>query len=95
MTRQVSLKASYVNGNVMGNGRMACYCPQLDVYLRYLPGEYGTVKGVALTVGLRGARPLHDVVSATFPFGKSNGGAEPGPSGPGTPGLGSFLLRRF
>ena len=43
----------------MRNGREACYGPRLDSCLRCTPGQYGVVKGTALTVGLRAARPLH------------------------------------
>ena len=39
----------------MRNGREACYGPRLDSCLRCTPGQYGVVKGTALTVGC--ARP--------------------------------------
>ena len=36
-----------------------CSGPRLDLCLRCAPGQYGVVKGAALTMGLRAARPLH------------------------------------
>jgi glycosyltransferase involved in cell wall biosynthesis len=36
-----------------------CSGPRLDRCLRCAPGQYGLVKGAALTAGLRAARPLH------------------------------------
>jgi hypothetical protein len=64
MTGTVSLAASHTNGSVMRNDRMGHYCPQLDVELSYLPGQYTFVAGAALTIELRAPRSLHDVFGA-------------------------------
>jgi glycosyltransferase involved in cell wall biosynthesis len=49
---------------LMRNGHKACSGPRLDACLRCAPGQYGTMKGTALTVGLRVARPLHHRVDS-------------------------------
>jgi glycosyltransferase involved in cell wall biosynthesis len=48
-----------VRKTLLRNDLKPCSGPRLDVCLRCAPGQYGIVKGVALTTGLRAARPLH------------------------------------
>ena len=49
---------------LMHKGLEVCAGPRLDVCLRCAPGQYGIVKGAALTMGLRAARPLHNRVES-------------------------------
>jgi glycosyltransferase involved in cell wall biosynthesis len=44
---------------LMRNDLEICSGPRFDVCLRCAPGLYGPVKGTAIAVGLRAARPLH------------------------------------
>jgi glycosyltransferase involved in cell wall biosynthesis len=44
---------------LMRHGDAGCPGPRLDACLRCAPGQYGAVKGVALALALRAARPLH------------------------------------
>jgi glycosyltransferase involved in cell wall biosynthesis len=44
---------------LMRHGHTGCPGPQLGACLRCAPGQYGTVKGAALTVALRASRSLH------------------------------------
>lgn len=48
----------------MRNGVAECAGPRLDICLRCAPGQYGKLKGTALTVGLRTARSLHGRVDS-------------------------------
>lgn len=49
---------------LLRNGLAECAGPRLDICLRCAPGQYGKLKGTALTVGLRTARSLHDRVDS-------------------------------
>jgi glycosyltransferase involved in cell wall biosynthesis len=46
------------------NGLAECAGPRLDICLRCAPGQYGKLKGTALTLGLWTARSLHDRVDS-------------------------------
>lgn len=48
----------------MRNGLTECAGPRLDMCLRCAPGQYGKLKGTALTIGLRTARSLHGRVDS-------------------------------
>ena len=49
-----------VRKTLMHHGLEACPGPRLGLCLRCAPGQYGILKGTALTMGLRSVRPLHD-----------------------------------
>lgn len=49
---------------LLHNGQGTCSGPRFDVCLRCTPGQYGLVKGVALTAGLRATRWLHGRVDS-------------------------------
>jgi glycosyltransferase involved in cell wall biosynthesis len=49
---------------LLRNGLAECAGPRLDICLRCAPGQYGKLKGTALTVGLRTARSLHHRVDS-------------------------------
>jgi glycosyltransferase involved in cell wall biosynthesis len=49
---------------LLRDGLAECAGPRLDICLRCAPGQYGTVKGTALTLGLRTARSLHGRVDS-------------------------------
>jgi len=53
-----------VRKTLMRNGLAECAGPRLDICLRCAPGQYGKLKGTALTFGLRTARSLHDRVDS-------------------------------
>lgn len=53
-----------VRKTMMRNGAEACSGPRLDACLRCAPGQYGSIKGSTLTMGLRAARPLHNRVDS-------------------------------
>ena len=53
-----------VRKTLMRNGLTPCSGPRLGACLRCAPGQYGAIKGAALTLGLRAARPLHDRVDS-------------------------------
>jgi glycosyltransferase involved in cell wall biosynthesis len=57
--------------SLMRNGVEVCSGPRLDVCLRCAPGQYGIVKGTALTMGLRAARPLHGRVESWVAISQS------------------------
>ena len=45
---------------LLRDGRSLCPGPRLGACLRCAPGQYGKLKGAAVTMGLRAVRPLHD-----------------------------------
>jgi glycosyltransferase involved in cell wall biosynthesis len=49
-----------VRKTLMRDGREACPGPRIGGCLRCAAGQFGAVKGLALTLGLRAARPLHN-----------------------------------
>jgi len=53
-----------VRKTLLRNGLTECSGPRLDICLRCAPGQYGKLKGAALTFGLRTARLLHDRVDS-------------------------------
>jgi glycosyltransferase involved in cell wall biosynthesis len=53
-----------VRKSLMHNDLEVCPGPRLGVCLRCAPGQYGIVKGTALTMGQRAARPLLDRVES-------------------------------
>lgn len=53
-----------VRKTLLRNGIAQCDGPRLDICLRCASGQYGKVKGAALTVGLCSARPLHHRVDS-------------------------------
>jgi glycosyltransferase involved in cell wall biosynthesis len=57
--------------SLMRNGLEVCSGPRLDVCLRCATGQYGIVKGAALTVGLRAVRPLHGRVESWIAISRS------------------------
>jgi glycosyltransferase involved in cell wall biosynthesis len=64
-------------------GHTACPGPRLDACLRCAPGQYGAVKGTALTLALRAVRPLHGradswVANSQFTADASRGVLPPG-----------------
>ena len=48
-----------VRKTLMRKNLQMCSGPRFDACLRCAPGQYGLLKGTALTTGLRAARPLH------------------------------------
>jgi glycosyltransferase involved in cell wall biosynthesis len=48
-----------VRKTFLHNGVAECAGPRLDICLRCAPGQYGKLKGTALTIGLRTAQSLH------------------------------------
>lgn len=48
-----------IRKTLMRKNLQMCTGPRFDACLRCAPGQYGLVKGTALTTGLRAARPLH------------------------------------
>jgi glycosyltransferase involved in cell wall biosynthesis len=55
---------SCVRKTLLRNGLAECAGPRLDICLRCAPGQYGKLKGTALTLGLRTARSLHGRVDS-------------------------------
>ncbi len=53
-----------VRKTLLRHGQDPCSGPRLGACLRCAPGQYGAVKGTALTLGLRAARPLHGRVDS-------------------------------
>jgi glycosyltransferase involved in cell wall biosynthesis len=56
---------------MMRNGLEVCSGPRLAVCMRCAHGQYGMVKGAALTVGLRAVRPLHGRVESWIAISRS------------------------
>jgi glycosyltransferase involved in cell wall biosynthesis len=53
-----------VRRTLLRNGQAECGGPRLDICLRCAPGQYGKLKGTALTFSLRTARALHHRVDS-------------------------------
>lgn len=56
---------------LLRNDLKVCSGPRLAVCLHCAPGQYGLIKGTALTVGLRVVRPLHSRVDSWIAVSRS------------------------